>query len=220
MSKAMTPNQAQELTSLAATDRLLATDANGNLRRISRDNLVNQNRLADTLYADSNNRWTRVASWYNNDAASAIICLTAGYWSGNPKGQILALTHRYELTPYIRLILGDSLRVRVVRQDQYFYLDVYCHTRRMVSAVSGFGVTPMAEQGPTTDGCTVLLDKSLPSVSGGVKRCSTAHWKGGAPHEQSDNITRLPQVAALLLRLIRKVRPPHRHRRCHEQAKQ
>ena len=169
MSKAMTPNQAQELTSLAATDRILATDANGNLSRISRDNLVNQNRLQNTIYADGNSRWTRVATWYNNVAASAIICLTSGFWSGNPKGHIIAVTNNYNTTPHVRIILGDSLRVRVVKQDNTLYLDIYCHTLRVVSTVYGYEVRPMAQQGPTTDGCTVLLDKSLPSVSGGGK---------------------------------------------------
>lgn len=169
MSKAMTPNQAPELTSLAATDRILATDANGSLRSISRNNLVNQGRLADTVYADNAQRWTRVAYWYDTEPASAIIHLTAGFWTGNPQGYIIALTHKYNSTPYVRLILGDSIRVRVVMQDNRLYLDVYCHTRKMASTVSGYLVYPMAEQGPTTDGCTILLDKSLPSVSGGGK---------------------------------------------------
>lgn len=169
MSKAMTPNQAPELTSLAATDRLLATDANGSIRSISRDGLVNQNRLADTVYADNAQRWTRVAYWRDTEPASAIIHLTSGFWSGNPIAHIVALTHKYNSTPYVRLILGDSIRVRVLKEDDLLYLDVYCFTRKMASTVSGYLVYPLAQQGPTTDGCTVLLDKSLPSVSGGGK---------------------------------------------------
>lgn len=63
MSKAMTPNQAPELTSLAATDRLLATDANGSLRQISRENAVQQG-TKSTFVPDSSfpSGWVRVAS--------------------------------------------------------------------------------------------------------------------------------------------------------------
>ena len=167
MSKAITPNQAPELTSLAATDRLLATDANGSLRSISRDNLVNQGKVIDTEYASNATRWTRVAYWKNDVAASAIIFLTSGFWAGNPRGHIIAVTNIYNTIPYVKLILGESLRVRVVKQDNTLFLDIYCFTKRTVSTVYGYEVHPMAQQGPTTDGCTVLLDKSLPSVSGG-----------------------------------------------------
>lgn len=167
MSKAMTPNQAPELTSLAATDRLLATDANGNIKSISHVNLVNQDKLAEKDYEDAAQRWTRVASWLNAEPAAAIICLTSGFWSGAPKGHIIALTHIYDSIPYVRLILGDSIRVRIVRKDSLLYLDVYCYARKVASSVSGYLVTPLAEQNPSIDGYTVLLDKGLPSVSGG-----------------------------------------------------
>lgn len=129
MSKAMTPNQAPELTSLAATYRLLATDANGSLRSVSRDNLVALTKKRGATGA----QWIRL---FEFSSAYVLFQITSNYFS-NPGNSILAHAilqreslsfNKVEILSHLKHNVNNVFsKMRVVLKNNSVpaYLDVY-----------------------------------------------------------------------------------------------
>lgn len=137
MSDAMTPNQATLVTTLAATDHLLATDATGNLKRITQKNAVLQGTMS-TFNPDSSfsSGWVRVASlvlegfgllsvdltWSIATTQALLLSVAAhinGFRSANSVKNAFP-TNRKDLT-----------KARIVRKagSNQMYLDLYLSNR-------------------------------------------------------------------------------------------
>lgn len=149
MSDAMTPNQATLVTTLAATDHLLATDATGNIKRITRANAVSQDAAKGYTWATSFTDWVRVASIGNCVCASGIVHISCGYLAESPAGYALLIQTRHKagtgyLKPSIKILGGDdplSLQVRAIQESgPVFHIEIKCSNRRVQTAVSGTGV--------------------------------------------------------------------------------
>ena len=149
MSDTMTPNQATLVTTLAATDHLLATDATGNIKRITRANAVSQDAAKGYKWATSFTDWVRVASIGNSVCASGLVHISCGYWAGVTAGYALLIQTRYKtgtgfLKPSIKILGGDdplSLQVRALQvSGPIFHIEIKCCNRRVQTAVSGTGV--------------------------------------------------------------------------------
>lgn len=137
MSKAMTPNQAPELTSLAATDRLLATDGNGSLRRISRENAVSQGTKSSFVPVSSfSSGWVRVASLVLEAFGLLSVNLT---WSiATPQASLLNVAAHINGFRSVNSVknayqIGNNglTKARIVRKAgaNQMYLDLYLVNR-------------------------------------------------------------------------------------------
>lgn len=74
---------AQEVTSLEASDRLLAIDTNGNQKKISRTNLINQGLLVSfSAEANSTGRWIRIAQMTDYGSSCILTISVSGYSAG------------------------------------------------------------------------------------------------------------------------------------------
>lgn len=197
MSDAKKLNQAQAVTSLESTDSVLVTSANGELKRISRLNLRNQNRVQTRLVTKGDTQWLRILtmpagmsfvgvmsitkSW-NTLRPASLILNCAIHPNGAPKLEIVSRI-AYESTTF------DKVRF-VYKKDSESYLDVHLSisgsTLENITAtvLSGSYYVAIA----ATSGATVPEEYSSVEFTatnrGGIKHCFTTTWKGGVRHER------------------------------------
>ena len=214
MSNAMTPNQAPELTSLAATDRLLATDANGSIRRISRDNLVALTKKGNA----SSPQWIRLFEY----TGSYVFFQLASNFFNNPGNSILvhAILLRDSLDySHIEILshlkhVGNYVfqKMRIVQKDKYSpaYLDVYYSSDKYnniyLSIFPGVSMpTPLLENNAEIPAGYSTKEFGM-TVRGGVNHYASISYKlplheqkGGRRNEQRDNDTGLSEESVLRL---------------------
>lgn len=157
---------------LANEEMLLAADADGVPKRVSRRTLVNT--AVQQCYQPSPvpNRWHRVARITVN-ASAGLVFLNTGLWAGVPAGHILGVTYSYSNSGceiYIKQFLGKPLKYRLLKNGDDYFLDVFATCNRQMTSVSGIGITAMSVVNPETEGYeTVVAETTLPAVAGGGK---------------------------------------------------
>ena len=180
-----------ETGGLANEESLLAIDADGVPKRVSRRTLVNST-YQQCYQSPVVDRWHRVAK-ITNYASAGIVTLTTGLWAGWPRGHVLAVAFTQlasGCTVYVRQLIGWELKYRILKSGSDYFLDVFAGCNRQVTAVSGIGITAMSVVNPETEGYeTIVAETTLPTVSGGVKRCTSINCgepqKGGR-HERDN----------------------------------
>ena len=170
---------AQEVTSLASSDRLMAIGPEGGLKRISRDNAVFRGTKAEKDFMDSATRWITIAQASPTAAWGGILTVSQGLWSGHPNLHVFALGGRYDSSgpqrPEIRSLLGapSGVRLRVVLFDSVIRLDCQGTFRKLeVSSWGRLSLIDPVEAEPVPSGATVweYSSSSLASgISGGGK---------------------------------------------------
>lgn len=160
-----------ETGGLANEEMILAVDANGVPKRVSRRTLANST-YQQCYQSPSVNRWHRVAK-ISDFASAGIVTLTTGLWAGWPRGHVLAVAFtQLESggTVYVRQLIGEELKYRILKSGRDCFLDVFAACNRQVTSVSGIGITAMSVVNPEAEGYeTVVAETTLPAVRGGGK---------------------------------------------------
>lgn len=164
MSTAHKINSVTAVSAIADTDSVLAI-VDEQVKRVKVSALDKQS--VETQYANPGNNWTRIAQWQDISGASAIVHVTTGLWVGFAAGHILAITNRYRSTPLVTQLLGEEIKVRILKKDDMYCLDVYTNCQKMRMRVDGQSVTPLAIQNADTTGYTTVTEKTLSSALGG-----------------------------------------------------
>lgn len=164
MSTAHKINSVTAVSAIADTDSVLAI-VDEQVKRVKVSALDKQS--VETQYANPGNNWTRIAQWQDISGASAIVHVTTGLWVGFAAGHILAITNRYRSTPLVTQLLGEEIKVRILKKDNMYCLDVYTNCQKMSMRVDGQSVTPLAIQNADTTGYTTVTEKTLSSALGG-----------------------------------------------------
>lgn len=154
---------ATEVTSLATSDRVLAIDANGDQKKISRTNLANQG-FSQTFSADANSagRWVRIAKM-SNYGSSCMLTISSGGFSGGwiyPLTMLVTAPHAgsldnisiVSLCPQKANTVNSSYpcsKIRVTGAEETKYIDIfvansYARTLNIVISCAMFSslVTP------------------------------------------------------------------------------
>ena len=170
---------AQAVTSLESSDRILAADANGNLKKITRERVANPFVSSGSI---SSPQWVRFASF--GGLGSALLFFQSD-WNNNPGMHLIvdAILHSHALNynkiaVLSRLVNTTStvlakLRV-VIKRDATCYLDVYYSPSTAntfsVRLIAG-GITMLASpifNAEIPDGYTAR-EFSLATVSGSAE---------------------------------------------------
>ena len=158
-----------ETGGLANEEMLLAVDADGVPKRVSRRTLVNAT-YQQCYQTPAVKRWHRVAK-ISGSASAGLIYLTTGLWAGWPAGHVLGVAYTQLNagdTVYIRQIVGKELKYRLLKKDGAYFLDIFDACNRQVTSVSGIGITAMSVVNPETEGYeTVVAETTLPLAWGG-----------------------------------------------------
>lgn len=165
---------APEVTSLESADRLLAVDANGDQKKISRYNLVPSN-LRDNTYSETNKGWIRIASSsIENFPTVATVYFTDGLWAGYPSGNALIFVTRYVngewAKPHVRVLgnLHTTSEVRTVKTGMFFHLEVKGANRRLMVSCEGINIkTPDTLESPVIPSDATIYTYTAAELSGG-----------------------------------------------------
>lgn len=188
-----------EVTSLSSDDRLLAVDANGNHKRILRDNLYAE---VDVVQFEAKaGIWYRIATTKNNKACAGSIMVVTD--PASQEAHIFTFcsglaaqfnTKNMSIRSCSNRGIVAKARVFVPSSSGYsMYLAILLTEDRMVtvrkSGCINIALTPMVE----TQTTGVEFDL-ISSISGGVKRYASIsckqQQKGGQPDGGSDNTDR------------------------------
>ncbi len=132
MSEGKKLNQAQAVTSLDATDSVLATSANGELKRISRLNLRNQNRAQTRLVTKGDTEWLRILTMPAGMSFIGVMSVTKSWYSLRPASLLLNCAIHQNGAPALEIVSRiayesttfDKVRF-VYKKDSESYLDVH-----------------------------------------------------------------------------------------------
>lgn len=214
MSKATKLSDYPLVTSLGSSDTIIATDSAGAVKRIARDNLVALTKKRGATGA----QWIRLFEF----SSSYVLFQIASNYYSNPGNSILAHAilqresisfNKIEILSHLKHNVNDVFsKMRVVLKNNSVpaYLDVYYNSTGYndiwLTIFPGVSMpTPMLENNAVIPEGYSTKEFDM-TVRGGVKRCFTARWKGGAQHEQShrpfqrppqrrdDRRTRLPRI--------------------------
>lgn len=132
MSDAKKLNQAQAVTSLESTDSVLVTSANGELKRISRLNLRNQNRVQTRLVTKGDTQWLRILTMPAGMSFVGVMSITKSWDTLRPASLILNCAIHPNGAPKLEIVSRiayesttfDKVRF-VYKKDSESYLDVH-----------------------------------------------------------------------------------------------
>lgn len=181
MTDAMTPNQATLVTTLAATDHLLATDANGNLKRITRANVVSQGTKTTFIPVSSfSSGWVRVASLVLEGFGLLSVNLT---WSiATTQALLLSVAAHINGFRSANSVKNafpsnrkDLTKARIVRKagSNQMYLDLYLSNKpgsMYITLLSAVNMSLIAAStDPAVDASDVVEEFSVMLSGGGGK---------------------------------------------------
>lgn len=176
---------AQEVTSLEASDRLLAIDTNGSQKKISRTNLINQGLLVSySAEANSTGRWIRIAEMADYGSSCILTISVKGYSGGwyYPLTMLVTAPHANSLETISIVSLSPRKvessngiypfsKIRITGSEANKYIDIFVsnstvrHMNILMScAMLSSLVTPV--ENPTTS--TKVKEFDVSNLWGGV----------------------------------------------------
>ena len=120
-----------ESSSLASSDRILAVDSNGDIKRVSRSNLINQDTYLQSTISPGESNWLRVAELPAN--ASGILKISIDWGGIMPAMIVLSVMAHCNSNSACRMQCISRLssssvfsKARIVRKaNTTCYLDIY-----------------------------------------------------------------------------------------------
>lgn len=163
---------ATEATSLESTDRILAFDANGNLKKISERSVVESFKQKD--FQSAGTYWYSILETSASVLLGGILILTSGEWSGRPCTYTFSIGSRYAdgspQMPAIYSLLGPTsdVKLRGVIHDGVFRLDVRTYSRRVNASLIGtLPLSAITKDPSVPEGARVKEYSFVTSIDGG-----------------------------------------------------
>ncbi len=172
-----------EVTSLATTDRILAIDSNGEPKKISRSNTVNQDKQMKFTVTAGDERWIRVAKMTEYGSCCIMTVAATGFNGGWGYPLIFALNAPHGgSSSTIRIIpLNPGLhnttcywsvpKIRISGNEANKYIDVYVPTRSSIRVLNIHLSNAV--------GCSLVDPVEDPTTYANVKEFDVASLWGG-----------------------------------------